>query len=183
MVNATKTSHEIAWKPSREGWIQVQSDGSVLQPSGSAAAGGLLRDHLGRCMGAFTCNLGKCSITRAELKGAAEGLELAWKLGYRNAELNVDSRTALDIIKNRDHTDHCHGLLAKQFSSLLLREWTVEFNHVYRECNFAADFLATKGHCSPFGTHLFDVSDPNFCYWLYHDSMGISRNRLINDMI
>ncbi|CAI0421841.1 unnamed protein product [Linum tenue] len=130
---ATKTSHEIAWKPPREGWIQVQSDGSVLQPSGSAAAGGLLRDHIGRCMGAFTCNLGKCSITRAELKGAAEGLELAWKLSYRNVELNVDSRTALDIIKNRDRTDHCHGLLAKQFNSLLLRELTVEFNHVYRE--------------------------------------------------
>ncbi|CAI0400893.1 unnamed protein product [Linum tenue] len=54
---------------------------------------------MGRCEGAFTCNLGVCSITRAELKGAAEGLELAWHKGYRKVELNLDSSTTINIIK------------------------------------------------------------------------------------
>ncbi|CAI0380477.1 unnamed protein product [Linum tenue] len=66
----------ITWNPPEVGWIQLQTDGSVIQPSGRAAAGGLLRDHLGRCLDAFTCNLGVCTITSAELKGAIEGLRM-----------------------------------------------------------------------------------------------------------
>ncbi|CAL1413056.1 unnamed protein product [Linum trigynum] len=182
-MKQSKSAREIAWKPPREGWIQVQTDGSVIQPSGRAAAGGLLRDHLGRCLGAFSSNLGACSITRAELRAAVEGLEMAWKLGHRRVELNLDSTTALNIIKNRDQTDHCHGAIADYFGELLSREWNVEMKHIFRECNFAADFLANKGHSLSFGSHLFNVSDPNLCYWLFYDNMGISRCREVNEMI
>ncbi|CAI0545982.1 unnamed protein product, partial [Linum tenue] len=39
------------------------SDGSVLLDIGQAGAGGLIRDHTGRCIAAYVCNLGFCSIT------------------------------------------------------------------------------------------------------------------------
>ncbi|CAL1352466.1 unnamed protein product [Linum trigynum] len=35
------------------GWIELQSDGSVLTQTGVATAGGLLRDHLGHCVEVF----------------------------------------------------------------------------------------------------------------------------------
>ncbi|CAL1403785.1 unnamed protein product [Linum trigynum] len=108
---------------------------------------------------------------------------MAWKLGHRRVELNLDSTTALNIIRNRDQTDLCHGAIADYFGELLSREWNVEMKHIFRECNFAADFLSNKGHSLSFGSHLFNVSDPNLCYWLFYDNMGISCCREVNEMI
>ncbi|CAI0378812.1 unnamed protein product [Linum tenue] len=83
-----RREEQIGWNPLPEGWVQIQTDGSVLSPSGKAAAGGLIRD------------------------------------------------------------------------------WDVVISHVYREGNRAADYLASLGHCLPFGTHHVDVCSPELCRWL-----------------
>ncbi|CAI0378960.1 unnamed protein product [Linum tenue] len=132
---------------------------------------------------AFVCNLGKCSITSAELKGAVTGLRLAWDKGYRRVHLNLDSTTAVGIIMNNAEDDHRHGIIAKEFNYLLSLDWDVRVSHVYREANFAADFLAAKGHLVDFGTHLFNVYDPELEHWLLHDIMGIPHDRLIINTI
>ncbi|CAI0418689.1 unnamed protein product [Linum tenue] len=162
------------------GWIQLQSDGSVLAQTGAAAAGGLLRDHLGHCVEAFTCNLGRCSITAAELKGAVEGLKIAWNRGYRKVHLKMDSTTAIEIIRNRENEDHRHGSIASQFRQLLNLEWEVKIDHVYREANFAADYLANLGHDFHFGTHNLNVRDSGLVQWLCHDVLGTSHERSVN---
>ncbi|CAL1384527.1 unnamed protein product [Linum trigynum] len=172
----------VSWKPPREGWIQLQTDGSFYSSTGSAAAGGLLRDHLGRCSKAFVCNLGTCSITCAELKAAAVGLKIAWDEGHKKVELNIDSETAIAIIKNSVDDDHRHGLLAATINKLLSLEWEVKITHVFREMNSAADYLANVGHCYSFGTHSFDVYEVGLRRWLFHDVMGISQDRVITVM-
>ncbi|CAN0913606.1 hypothetical protein LINGRAHAP2_LOCUS28036 [Linum grandiflorum] len=53
-------------------------DGSVVQLSGAAAAGGLIRDSQGQCIAAFGANLGRCTITRAEIRSAIFGLRGIW---------------------------------------------------------------------------------------------------------
>ncbi|CAL1352532.1 unnamed protein product [Linum trigynum] len=180
MPERTRSEVQVGWIPPPEGWVQVQTDGSVLSPSGFAAAGGLIRDCLGRCCAAFACNLGNCSITAAELKGAAVGLEIAWEKGFRHVELKLDSTTAITIMKNRSDDDHRHGLLAQHISNLLNREWIVSVSHVYREGNHAADFLASFGHNLTFGTHHVDVDSHELCKWLDYDVMGVSQPRFIN---
>ncbi|CAI0468391.1 unnamed protein product [Linum tenue] len=177
-----KHQEQISWRPPPEGWIQVQSDGSVLTPTGKAAAGGLIRDHQGKCHAAFVCNFGVCSITSAELKGAAEGLRLAYNKGYKKVQLNLDSSTAVAIIKNHKDENHRHGIFANQFNFLLNLDWDVKVEHVYREANFAADFLANRGHLYDFGTHSFDVCDPGLNYWMYHDIVGVTHDRFIPSM-
>ncbi|CAI0397149.1 unnamed protein product [Linum tenue] len=57
----------------------INTDGSVQQPSSKAAAGGLMRDHTGKCMNAFISNLGICTITRAEIKAAIQGLRTRFR--------------------------------------------------------------------------------------------------------
>ncbi|CAI0396566.1 unnamed protein product, partial [Linum tenue] len=59
----------------------LNSDGSIYPDSGHATASGLIRDHTGSCLAPFTINLEICSITRPELRGDLEGLQLAWELG------------------------------------------------------------------------------------------------------
>ncbi|CAN1157372.1 Putative ribonuclease H protein At1g65750 [Linum perenne] len=70
----TRTDEYISWKPAPPEWVTLNSDDSVLSESGQAASEGLIRNSQGRCLAAFTMNLGKCSITRAELMGVASGL-------------------------------------------------------------------------------------------------------------
>ncbi|CAN1264569.1 Putative ribonuclease H protein At1g65750 [Linum perenne] len=128
--------------------------------TGNAAAGGLLRTNLGRCIGAFSTNLGRCSITRAELRGIIGGLNLAWDAGARRVMVQVDSRAAVNLISKAGNP--CH-------------------QHIYREGNQAADYLADIGHGLPTGTHSINVMDSTLCYFLRRDCMGISEPRLITD--
>ncbi|CAN1181551.1 Putative ribonuclease H protein At1g65750 [Linum perenne] len=103
-------------------------------------------------------NLGRCTVTRAELRGAITGLELAWAYGFRKIALQLDSRAAVAILS---------------------QDWQVEIRHVYREANKAADFLASQGHMFPFGIHIFPLSDCNLGHILRYDCLGVSEPRFI----
>ncbi|CAN1333599.1 Putative ribonuclease H protein At1g65750 [Linum perenne] len=103
-------------------------------------------------------NLGKCSITRAELRGAVSGLQLAWERGYYKIQLRLDSQCAVQLLQGYDLEDHAH---------------------VYRESNHVADYLANIGHSCSLGFHSIEQFDPNFCYWLHYDQLGVSEVRLI----
>ncbi|CAN0918747.1 Putative ribonuclease H protein At1g65750 [Linum grandiflorum] len=70
----------------------------MLRPSGRATAGGVLRDFAGRILQTYTLNLGKCSITRAELRGAVEDMCIAWDMGIRKLEIQLDSAAAIQIL-------------------------------------------------------------------------------------
>ncbi|CAN1188296.1 Putative ribonuclease H protein At1g65750 [Linum perenne] len=103
-------------------------------------------------------NLGICSITRAELRGALEGIKRAWEAGYQRVEIQSDSKAAIDI---------------------LIDNWEIKIRHVYREANFAADYLASRGHSLPRGSHYFDLSDSRLAHLIRYDCMGISEPRMI----
>ncbi|CAN1182797.1 Putative ribonuclease H protein At1g65750, partial [Linum perenne] len=145
----TKTGEYISWEPAPPEWVSLNSDGSVLSETGQAAAGGLIRDHQGRCLAAFTMNLGKCSITRAELRGAVSGLQLAWERGYHKIQLQLDSQCVVQLLQGDDLEDHAHATTFITARELLRRNWEVQILHIYRESNHVADYLANVGHSCP----------------------------------
>ncbi|CAN1179328.1 Putative ribonuclease H protein At1g65750, partial [Linum perenne] len=172
---------EISWDPGPEDWTTINSDGSFISESGKASAGGLLRDSSGRPLKAFTANLGICSITRAELRGALIGLMIAWEAGHRRIKLQMDSTAAIAIFNAPDDPMHQHSLEVTQFKGLIAREWTVEVEHVYREGNQAADYLASIGFNYPLGTHEISIIDCNLNYFVRLDSLGVSTVRFISN--
>ncbi|CAN1758812.1 Putative ribonuclease H protein At1g65750 [Linum perenne] len=125
----TRTGEFFSWEPAPPEWVTLNSDGSVLPETGQAAAGGLIRDHQGRCLAAFTMNLGKCSITRAELRGAVSGLQLAWERGYRKIQLQLDSQCAVQLLQGDDLEDHTHAATIIMARELLRRDWEVYRSH------------------------------------------------------
>ncbi|CAN1747738.1 hypothetical protein LINPERHAP1_LOCUS3177, partial [Linum perenne] len=54
----------VAWDPKPDGWLILNTDGSVLE-SGRAVGGGLLQDTASRCFMTCVSSFGACSITRA----------------------------------------------------------------------------------------------------------------------
>ncbi|CAN1139785.1 Putative ribonuclease H protein At1g65750 [Linum perenne] len=178
-LNRRYAPTQIAWTPGPTNWMVLNTDGSVLQPSSKAAAGGLLRDALGRCRAAFSLNLGSCSITRAEIRGVIFGLQLAWDLGYRRVLAQLDSSAAIAILEADGDVTHQHALEVFQFRELVSRNWDVKLIHIYREANKAADFLAGKGHSLTLGNHLVPSSDNSLGFYLRYDCIGISEERLI----
>ncbi|CAN1780458.1 Putative ribonuclease H protein At1g65750 [Linum perenne] len=163
-LNRRYAPTQIAWTPG---------------PTNKAAAGGLLRDALGRCRAAFSLNLGSCSITRAEIRGVIFGLQLAWDLGYRRVLAQLDSSAAIAILEADGDVTHQHALEVFQFRELVSRNWDVKLIHIYREANKAADFLAGKGHSLTLGNHLVPSSDNSLGFYLRYDCIGISEERLI----
>ncbi|CAL1413655.1 unnamed protein product [Linum trigynum] len=150
--------------------MSINTDGSVKQPGSLAAAGGLIQDWTGRCVDAFVENLGIFTITRAEIKAAIRGLQMAWRKGYRKVHIQLDSTTAVNILSSQNQTDHRYFNLVQQFKGLVQQNWEVKISHTYRECNKAADFLANKGHGVSIGFHDFRIDDPGLSFWILYDT-------------
>ncbi|CAN1792333.1 Putative ribonuclease H protein At1g65750 [Linum perenne] len=179
-VTPTRMNTEIVWDPGPDGWVTLNTDGSVNHSTGSATAGGLLRNHLGHCSAAFSANLGKCSITRAELRGIFHGLDIAWREGHKQVRVQPDSQTAVSLILADDAPLRHHASEVLAIRELLQRNWKTEIHHIYREANGAADFLASKGYSLGLGVHSFRTSDCNLGYFLRKDCMQNAEFRSIS---
>ncbi|CAN0863592.1 hypothetical protein LINGRAHAP2_LOCUS8735 [Linum grandiflorum] len=63
-------------------------------------------DNTGNLIRAFTCNLGVCSITRSELRGAVEDFDLAWQVRFRWRVLQMDSSCAFHLLSAEGNDQH-----------------------------------------------------------------------------
>ncbi|MED6220121.1 hypothetical protein PIB30_041815 [Stylosanthes scabra] len=72
------------------------------------------------------------------------GLVLAWECGMKSIVCQTDS---LDIyLTLTAYSDYvAEGDLLEKILELRLRSWDVQFEHINRDCNTAADFLAKQG--------------------------------------
>ncbi|CAN1162618.1 Putative ribonuclease H protein At1g65750 [Linum perenne] len=120
----------IHWEGAPEPFATINTDGSVDQRTGRAAAGGSIRNCQGRIVEAFALNLGKCSITRAELAGVIEGMERAWQGGFRHIEVQIDSLCAVKLLSQTDGLNHQHAGIVGKFRALIKRNWVVR-NQAY----------------------------------------------------
>ncbi|CAN1790041.1 Putative ribonuclease H protein At1g65750 [Linum perenne] len=152
-ANRIRTEANIAWEPGPIGWVSLNTDGSVVQNQRKAAAGSIVRDHEGLGLLAFTMNLGFCLITRAEIRGALEGLNRAWDAGFRKVFLLMDSQAAISILMNESNANHNLGMEILEFQELKQRSWELILKHTFREGNRVADFLANTGYDYPLGSH------------------------------
>ena len=82
-------------------------------------------------------NLGKCSITMAELWGDNLGLQLAFNLGMRcrTMLLKMDSNCAIQLMSNDDGDGHSSHTLIHAIKALSDKDWEVILQHTYCEAN------------------------------------------------
>ncbi|KAJ1416257.1 Ribonuclease H domain [Sesbania bispinosa] len=133
----------VKWKAPLDDQIAINTDGSV-NPHGTGF-GGLLRNAGGAWIKGFYGHLNNSDILCAELHAIWKGLELCWRLNFRNVLCLTDSLLAVELVqKGVDHY-HLYATIIYEVRALLNRDWTVEVVHTLREGNQAADLLAKKG--------------------------------------
>ncbi|KAK7244185.1 hypothetical protein RIF29_39003 [Crotalaria pallida] len=95
--NSSSSPSLIGWSPPMEGWVKLNSDGSVKSVDGLATCGGVLRNNMGAFLGAFSIKLGHTSIMNAELWGILHGVKMAYTLGFK--QLVVESLLQKSLLK------------------------------------------------------------------------------------
>ena len=126
-------------------------------------------------------HIGLATNNIAELAAVRQGLAMAWNMGIKHLQLELDSEVVLNwlTISNLNYPTNILPLIC-DCMNLLDQEWEVHMQHVYREANGCADALAKRG------THLWNMMTvysecPTFVYVSYvRDLTGLGETRLCN---
>ena len=100
-----RRTHLIGWDPPMIGWVKVNIDRASKGNSSMVGSGGGVRNHLGSWVGGFVLNVDFGTSVLAEVWATFHGLSLAWKLGYPNVVLEVDSKLVVQMIQARQTSD------------------------------------------------------------------------------
>ncbi|KAH9779858.1 putative ribonuclease H protein [Citrus sinensis] len=168
----------IRWKAPIWPCVSLNTDGA-RKGFGYAGASGLIRDSNGNWLMGFTINLGMYSVVSAELWGLLHGLRVAWEYGFRRLQVGVDNKSAVHLLEMAHPSTNEDAILVKAIRELLARDWIIHMEHVYKEANSVADFLASYSLTTPIGLHVFISPPPAIVGLLCNDAYGIAHSRLV----
>lgn len=135
----------VCWKSPMTGFVKLNTDGSVQGTNGSAGIGGIIRDYSGEWIVGFKGYIGSMPILLVKLKAIQQGLILARQGGYVRVMCESDSMEAIRLVLEADEPYHHYGAIVANIRRMMKEEWEVSLNHVYKQANFCADFLAKSG--------------------------------------
>lgn len=134
------------WTPPPPDAVKLNMDGSYNPNSTDMSVGGLIRSNSGEWIVGLSAFEGSGDAFLAELIAVKKGLSLAWDEGHRRIWCESDSLDAIISLQHRDRRKyHKYTFVIEDILSLLKRQWHVEFEHIFRESNTCADFLAQHG--------------------------------------
>ena len=139
----------IHWKAPPHPYLKLNFDGSALDNPGLVGAGGVLRDHqAGRWIIGFSLHVGLTTNNMAELAAVRQGLAMAWNMGLKFLQLELDSKVVLTWLtnSNMNYPPNMMPLIC-DCRNLLDQDWEVHVLHVYCEANASADALVKRGTC------------------------------------
>lgn len=139
-----KNVHMVKWLRPKVGAFKRNVDGSSVGHPGRCGSGGVIRNFRGKLQLAFAVSLGQGTNNFAELCSLLHGLWCIAQLGISNLEIELDSLLIVNWLKQGlcglwylfNYWEEIQRYLAEMF---------VTIQHVYRECNAAANFLALLG--------------------------------------
>ena len=162
LLRSREIERLITWKLPNWPWCKLNTDGARKE-LGASSAGGLIHNHQGMWLTGFGFNIGVCSVIAAELWGLYQGLILTWQHGAWFLHVEVDSHCVVQMVNSHMESINEYTHLIRSIRDLIKRNWVITINHIYREANFAADFLTNYALELPLGLHLFFYSSSGGC--------------------
>ncbi|XP_077231933.1 uncharacterized protein LOC143868422 [Tasmannia lanceolata] len=166
----------FSWIKPLQGCFKTNSNASLDKEGGGI--GGVIRDNNGFLVSMFSANVEVEDILALEIHAVLEGLQLAAFLGIDKIWMEVDSKSAADVINGISKIPwRCFHRIQEihQLLSLFL-QWRI--SHIWREGNSVADFLS-KRKCPCKGTDIPPfLSPPALLQLLDTDRSGIEFCRM-----
>ncbi|KAH1106408.1 hypothetical protein J1N35_010176 [Gossypium stocksii] len=106
-----------------------------------SSIGGVLRDSFPNWVASFCRSIGSGSVLNAELWAILDGFNVTWQRGLSKVVVECDNRGAIELLQDGSNEDN-PLLLVQMIKEVCNESWTVSFEHVYREANQVADFMA-----------------------------------------
>ncbi|XP_049348974.1 uncharacterized protein LOC125813528 [Solanum verrucosum] len=136
----------VQWIKPPEKWVKLNTDGSALNNPGSIGAGGVLRNHMGELLLAFSVPLGEGTNNQAEVEAALFGLTWCAQLNYNKVILEVDSQLLVDYFLNKQISPWSISSQMQRLQQLSSNFPQIKCIHTLREANFVADTLSKHSH-------------------------------------
>lgn len=165
----------VHWQPPSMGQYKLNTDGSSIR--GNNAGGGILRDHNGDLIMAFSTKLYPGSSAEAEAYTMLEGLKICHARNQVPHVIESDSFYLIQCMLNKWRTPWKLEYVIRQCLTMIPLHALI--CHVHREGNMVADRLANHGHAIQNVT-IFDHigSLPHSCLNVYvKDQLGLGNYR------
>lgn len=96
--------------------------------------------------------------------------------------VEAHSKCIIQLIANTCDSHIGYSSLVQSIRKLLNKDWHVRIDHIYRETNFTADFLAKKNFAMSQSLGFQFLHDPpsGIVPWLNHDMYGIGFTRFVS---
>lgn len=168
----------IRWEKSCSGWFKLNTDGSSLRNPHLAGGGGLIRDDNGDWVVGFARKIGIASSFMAKLWALQDGLLLCLQTHAQAVIVEMDSKVIVDTFSTYVETSNTVSAIMEDCKHLVAQIPQVRFNHVYREVNKCADFLAKLGASLDVDFNVFSCPPVDlFNLWEAH-ARGLFCNRM-----
>ncbi|KAK5777246.1 hypothetical protein PVK06_045213 [Gossypium arboreum] len=140
---------------SLDGWVYLNTDGSVKNVDRFAVAGGLLREQDGNWIVGFTRYLGNYEVIDSELWGILDGVQIALDCGFRKVIIRIDNIEAVNLI-HEGVSGGSNSALVMRIVLLLksLSHWNLQ--HIPREENSIANRIVKLRRDRETGLRLLD---------------------------
>jgi len=170
----SNSTQSIRWQLPAGGAVKINCDGAK-SPRG-ASAGFVLRSWTGSFIMAGTRYLEQAPILVAEATAVRDGLKSALEAGWRRIEVEGDNQVVMSAIQACITPPWQIATIIEDIRNLSEGCEDISFNHIYREGNMAADWVAKYGcHLRSISLTLF-LAPPSrdFLYILADDNLGRS---------
>ena len=145
----------LQWKTPTAGKYKLNTDGSTLHNSGKTGGGGILRDHQGNLIYAFSLSFGIGTNNFAELKAVQYGMDWCEQHGYKYIVLEIDSELVYKWINKMINTPWRYQQLVQDILQIVNKMKHFQCQHIYREANTTADLLAKFSHSLEIPQHFY----------------------------
>lgn len=134
----------IRWQKPPHDVLKINVDGSYNNTSNLMYTGGLIRDSQGEWRSGFSTIDGTGDSLLAELLAIKHGLTHAWNEGARVVICESDSSEVVKLLTEQPHdlSFHSHGIVITNILAIIRRDWSLKIEHVLREANVCAYYLA-----------------------------------------
>lgn len=181
-ASVQKVLRRISWEKLLEGWLKLNTDGSVEGGSGLACCGRAIRDANGQWVRDFNRRIGVTTIFAAELWGLREGLLLCRDLNLSSLVIELDAESNVLTLKNPSYANNFISPILDDCRLLVSHMPQIQIKHCFRQVNCCANRLARMSFNQIPDFSLFD-SLPMDMIDVYEDDLnGMYFDRLCPEL-